>query len=356
VRIARRQHNDRVEDGRLIQELIADIWRQPADLPVIFSDRLWAAMNSRKSPGRRPSCGRFQIVKHRSDSASLNLARLAPGQFEVIHSCRPPGQASVLLERHHYWPGERGHISLDWHSIVLLRSAANRCVRTNAQGESVPMANTRGAMAVLPAGCGPPVRLTTSCDVVVYAFAPTVLASLGAEVAGQPVALEHVPATRDPDLQDLLRLLDRELEAGGPSGRLYLDGLSFAVLARTCALSNPQARPLSFEASPLNLRAQRRLFEFIEENLHRNLGLEELASQVGYSRGHFLKMFRVATGNSPHQYMTLRRIERAKLLLTDGRVPLSEVALSCGFSSQSHFSTEFRRRVGLSPARFRRKR
>jgi AraC family transcriptional regulator len=218
------------------------------------------------------------------------------------------------------------------------------------------MANTRGAMAVLPAGCGPPVRLTTPCEVVVYAFAPAVLARIAVEAGGRPPALMHVPATRDRDLQALLHLLDRELAAGAPSGRLYLDALSFAVLARTGTLSNSRARPLSFGASPLSPRAQQRVFEIIEEHLHRNLGLEEIAAQVGYSRGHFLKMFRLATGTSPHQYLTHRRIERAKALLMDRELPLTEVASRCGFSSQSHFSTEFRRRVGVSPARFRRSR
>ena len=102
------------------------------------------------------------------------------------------------------------------------------------------------------------------------------------------------------------------------------------------------------------MRAQQRLFEFIEENLQRNLGLEELAIQVGYGRGHFLKTFRAAVGTSPHQYLLDRRVERAKAMLKKTSTPLVEIATACGFSSQSHFSTEFRRRVGISPARYRR--
>jgi AraC family transcriptional regulator len=84
------------------------------------------------------------------------------------------------------------------------------------------------------------------------------------------------------------------------------------------------------------------------------LKLEELASQVGYSRGHFLKMFRTTTGTSPHQYLVQRRVERAKALLSAGQLPLTEIAVTCGFSNQSHFSAEFRRRVGTSPAHYRR--
>jgi AraC family transcriptional regulator len=210
-------------------------------------------------------------------------------------------------------------------------------------------------MAVLPAGWGPAVRLATSCDVTVYGFAPNVLKRFREELDGpRPPELESIAATRDSDLLALLHLLDRELGLGEPSGKLYAESLAFALLARAVALSSHQARTLSFDASPLNVRTQARLFEFIEANLHRNLGLEELALQVGYGRGHFLKTFRATTGTSPHQYLLDRRVERAKALLRKRSTPLVEIATACGFSSQSHFTSEFRRRVGVSPARYRR--
>jgi AraC family transcriptional regulator len=239
--------------------------------------------------------------------------------------------------------------------MVLLRSAANRCVRTEAQGESVPAANRRGAMTVLPAGFAHGVRLTTACEVTVFAFAPKILASVTDEIDHPPRAeLDYIAATRDGGLRDLLDLLARELEAGGPSGRLYTDALAFTLLARALALSDPRMRPLSVSVPALSPRAWQRLFEYIDENLHRNLALDELASQVGYSRGHFLKIFRTTMGTSPHQYLVQRRVERAKALLSARELPLAEIAVTCGFSSQSHLSAEFRRRVGTSPARYRR--
>ena len=283
-----------------------------------------------------------------------DLAALAPGPFKLLHS-RRPSEPGVLLERYLYSPGERSDVSLDWHLMVLLRSASNRGVCAEPRGGWVPFAYTRGAMAVLPAGCGPAVRLATSCDVTVYGFAPKVLKTFREELDGRrPPELDYIAATRDGDLLALLQLLDRELGLGEPSGRLYADSLAFALLARAVALSSHQARTLPFDASPLNVRAQQRLFEFIEENLQRNLGLEELALQVGYGRGHFLKTFRAAVGTSPHQFLLDRRVERAKAMLKKTSTPLVEIATACGFSSQSHFSTEFRRRVGISPARYRR--
>jgi len=284
-----------------------------------------------------------------------DLAALAPGPFKLLHSRRPSERPGILLERYLYSPGERSDVSLDWHLMVLLRSASNRGVRAEPRGGWVPFAYTRGAMAVLPAGCGPAVRLTTPCEVTVYAFAPKILKSFRDELDGprQP-ELEYIAATRDGDLLALLHLLARELGLGEPSGKLYADSLAFALLARAVALSSHHARAPSFDASPLNVRAQERLFEFIEENLDRNLSLEDLAIQVGYGRGHFLKTFRAAAGTSPHQYLLDRRVERAKVMLKKTSTRLVEIATACGFSSQSHFSTEFRRRVGISPRRYRR--
>jgi AraC family transcriptional regulator len=290
-----------------------------------------------------------------TDLAIPDLARLAPGPYRVLRSRRAQGQPGVMLESHYYLPGERGAVGLDWHLMVLLRSAANRGVRTEAHGESFPIANRRGAITVLPAGFAHGVRLTTACEVTVFAFAPEILASVSDETGRSSRAgLEYIAATRDGCLRDLLDLLARELEAGGPSGRMYADGLAFTLLARALALSGSRMQPLSVSVPALYPRAQQQLFEYIDENLHRNLALEELAFQGGYSRGHFLKIFRTATGTSPHQYLVQRRVERAKALLSGGKLPLAEIAVTCGFSSQSHFSAEFRRRVGTSPVRYRR--
>jgi PAS domain S-box-containing protein len=86
------------------------------------------------------------------------------------------------------------------------------------------------------------------------------------------------------------------------------------------------------------------------------LSLDELAHETDYSRAHFLRMFRAATGKTPHQYLTERRIERAKsMLLVAKKISLIDVAARCGFSSQSHLTRVFRKQVGATPTEFKRK-
>ena len=98
----------------------------------------------------------------------------------------------------------------------------------------------------------------------------------------------------------------------------------------------------------------RRVEEYVEAHLDRGMGLSELAKVAGLSRMHFAAQFRIATGYRPHEYLMHQRIEHAKSLLSNTEMPLVEVALSVGFSTQAHFSTLFKRITSETPARWRR--
>jgi AraC-like DNA-binding protein len=83
------------------------------------------------------------------------------------------------------------------------------------------------------------------------------------------------------------------------------------------------------------------------------LDLDALASTAGYSRSHFLRIFRDAYGETPRDYLTRRRIERAKELLRAANLTVTEVCLEVGFSSLGSFSARFTELVGLSPTAYR---
>lgn len=92
---------------------------------------------------------------------------------------------------------------------------------------------------------------------------------------------------------------------------------------------------------------------FIEARLGDGLKLHELAATVRMSQFHFARKFRLSTGHSPHAYLTLRRMERAKRLLRETSMPLALVAREVGYQTQAHFTGVFRRYVGLTPRTFR---
>lgn len=99
----------------------------------------------------------------------------------------------------------------------------------------------------------------------------------------------------------------------------------------------------------------RRVVDFVEANLHRDIHLNELASVAALSSFHFARSFKQMTGVTPVRYIWRRRVERAKVLLRNREVPLAVIALDCGFSSQSHFTTVFKRETGYTPAQYRAK-
>jgi AraC family transcriptional regulator len=86
-------------------------------------------------------------------------------------------------------------------------------------------------------------------------------------------------------------------------------------------------------------------------NLGAQLNLKTLSKESGYSRSHFLQMFRAATGQTPHRYMCL---EKAQTLMANRSIPLIDVAAICGSSSPANFATAFRSRYGSTPSLYRR--
>jgi AraC-like DNA-binding protein len=83
------------------------------------------------------------------------------------------------------------------------------------------------------------------------------------------------------------------------------------------------------------------------------LDVAALAARAHVSRAHFNRGFKEAFGETPHRYLVSRRMERAKALLRDGHLSVTDVCLAVGFTSLGTFSTQFRRYVGQSPSGYR---
>jgi len=97
----------------------------------------------------------------------------------------------------------------------------------------------------------------------------------------------------------------------------------------------------------------RRVVEYLESSLGSEISLEDLADLAGLSPNYFVSAFKKATGQTPHRFLTEKRIAKACELLRNPQVPIAALALSVGFSSQSHFTTVFRRYRNTTPASYR---
>ncbi|MCS2158905.1 AraC family transcriptional regulator [Scandinavium sp. H11S7] len=97
----------------------------------------------------------------------------------------------------------------------------------------------------------------------------------------------------------------------------------------------------------------RNVLAYMEANLAQPLTLADLAQEAALSEYHFARMFTLSMKMAPHQYVMQRRMARAQDLVRHSALPLTEIALSCGFSSASHFSNRFKSALGMTPSQLR---
>ncbi|REG49604.1 AraC-like DNA-binding protein [Paraburkholderia sp. BL6669N2] len=133
----------------------------------------------------------------------------------------------------------------------------------------------------------------------------------------------------------------------------YVESLMVAILARLIGARSDLIADRSSSSGLVKWRL-RRAIDFIEANLQEHVTLSDIAKHAGLSRMHFAAQFRRATGFTPHQFLTLRRVERAKSLLSEGRLEIVEISANVGFHSQAYFTSVFRKITGTTPSCWRR--
>lgn len=157
----------------------------------------------------------------------------------------------------------------------------------------------------------------------------------------------------DPLIAAVISTLEREVRAPSQAGSLYADSvaetLALHLLARH---AGNLARVEPRDALPR--RVLRRALEQLEAGICGGVSLQALADEAQLSRSYFASAFRRAMGLPPHRYLTRRRLEMASELLRHSDLPIVEIALQCGFSSQAHLTTSFRAAYATSPHQYRR--
>jgi AraC family transcriptional regulator len=157
----------------------------------------------------------------------------------------------------------------------------------------------------------------------------------------------------DPVIRRIGAVAQLELGQGGANGRLYVESLGSALAVHLLRTYGRLKKPAKLHKGGLAPVQFRRVAEYIEANLSEELSLSDLAAVAGLSAHHFLQAFKMETGRTPHGYVTEKRVHRAREMLRDGETPIAQIAHAVGFSSQSHFTFNFRRMTGVTPARFR---
>jgi AraC-like DNA-binding protein len=162
----------------------------------------------------------------------------------------------------------------------------------------------------------------------------------------------HLPR-HDPLLHHMALVLQAAVEAEGEAGGLYAEALANALavhLLSRYAIGRHLDQPFHGGLTPSRLHGT---IAYILAHLEHKLSLVELAAVAQMSPAHFARLFKGATGQTPHQYVLQCRMERAKHLLTETTVPLHEIGARVGYADHSHFTALFRRYVATTPKAYR---
>lgn len=156
----------------------------------------------------------------------------------------------------------------------------------------------------------------------------------------------------DPVMRELAGAASAALVNPHATSGLLLDTILNAVCAHVLGRYATSTSTIRVRSQGLAPWQERRAKELMDERL--DLSMSELAGECGLSVAHFGRAFKRSTGMAPHQWQIVRRIKRAQALLTGSTLSIAEIALRCGYSSQSHFHAAFKSNTGVSPGRWRR--
>jgi AraC family transcriptional regulator len=160
-------------------------------------------------------------------------------------------------------------------------------------------------------------------------------------------------AGEDPLIAHITVALRDELQAGNPGGRIYAEMLGSALKAhfvRKHAVFGIDPAPTRGDLTRRSLAA---VLDYISANLHEQMSLMDLSRVAGIGVFQFAHAFKRRVGMAPHQYVLRKRVEHAIFLMRDPQASIADIALRCGFSSQSHLATAFRRVTGTTPGAYR---
>jgi AraC family transcriptional regulator len=293
-----------------------------------------------------------------SSSASVALSNptsasetVITNALTVMTNAFSPGQR-FKIQRYQPYVGEYLQEPNERHLIVQILDST-WAERRGANGSWVQFLMGRESLVIAPSGPVPEARLLTPCrSMILCALEKSFTREIALEIDREPANGTDFNI-RDTPIEGLVDLMINDFEASRPCA-LYSETLAHALAMRFLLYGASSEHTLNSSVEPLPPRILRRIRGRIEAELDTELSLASLAKESGYSRAHFLRMFRAATGLTPHQYVLERRLSTAQQLIRQSKMLLADIALKCGFSSQTYMNDVFRKRLGVTPLEYRR--
>jgi AraC family transcriptional regulator len=270
---------------------------------------------------------------------------------------RSSGWDKIYYEHHQQPQFDTPEHQGTWHVIANcpdVEVSGERSGERWLDGKLKTEARNQGDIAVIPAGISQRCNWNTLAQFTILAIDPVLLEQVGQDLV-DPDRIELIPhymTEQDILIQGIFGALRQELEFGKIGGYLLIDSLKTALaihLLRNYCTTQPRLSSYTDGLSKSKLQEVR---EYINEHLHEDLKLIELAAIAQISPYHFLRLFKQSMGLTPHQYILQRRIDKAKYLLRQSELSIADIAFRVGFCDQSHLTRCFKRLLGMTPKQF----
>lgn len=230
-----------------------------------------------------------------------------------------------------------------------------RCGKRNFEGRACA-----GEVAIIPAGSSWRFQSEGSHlpNVLLLYLRPLFVRSAVSELdfSCKEIAPTPLIGFRNIQIRHVAMSLLHELNEATVGSRPYADSLASALamqlVRRYSSLQDVQIGIGGMAPHKLR-KAVAMIDQHIAEEEEGRVALRDVAKAVGMSYFHFSRAFKKSMGMTPTNYIAEQRIESAKKMLQETELPIAEIALRSGFSSQSHFTTSFRRVAGATPRAFR---
>lgn len=243
-------------------------------------------------------------------------------------------------------------------TIVAIHVGASVQATCRRSGYTHRGAIVHGDVEIIPAGTPSVWEIRDKDTYLALSLPPEILSTVAEQLDLDPrrIEIKNRFQVRDAQLESIGWALKAEMDSGYPSGQLYLDSLGLSVAARLVRCHSSVSSVSVNPGKSIRRMSGRRLREvliYIEDNLSQNMSLADIAAVAGLSVSHFKSLFRESVGMPAHQYLIRRRVERAKGLLGEGTMSISQIAFETGFAHQSHLARHMRRVLGVSPKALR---
>ncbi len=245
--------------------------------------------------------------------------------------------------------------ALDTHVLMTYYGTAQKALwRQGAQ--RVESRTRRGSITLIPEGNEGRWDVDGPIEVS-HLYMPDWRLQAAAEAIGLSGKVELIGRNcfEDPSSAQLLELLSREADSGDPAAALFVEqAIDLLCTQLIRSHSSYGASTVTMPRRGLADWQVKRVNDYMTDAMHRELTLDELAALLQLSRYHFCASFKLATGMTPHEWLTALRMRRAADLLAKTDLPIIQVALEVGYQTPSAFTASFRRSMKATPTAYRR--